>query len=372
MSYQNFKMPAYPCECDMWDSLARESRPIVVYGMGNGADKLIKRFEKYGIEIADFFASDGFVRGHHFHGKRVKSFSEIKAAYNDFVIVLSFASNRPEVIEMLADIDAHYDMLVPDMPVAGEDEYFDREFFNAHYDEMMRAYDSLADEDSKNCFAAIVSYRLSGRMSYLLGAYSTKDELYALLCPEHIKSYVDAGAYNGDTLAEAIKYFPALTSAIAIEPDPKNFKKLDKFIATLDTPAVTTHNAAVYDSCTDATFISSGNRNSSVSSTASFEHKTNDVTLVTVDNLVSGEVDYIKYDVEGAEYEALLGTDKTIRTYMPELLVSLYHRSRDVFSLVNHIADRYGHDYDLYMRRLYCLPAWELDLVAIPKKWKEK
>ena len=372
MSYQNFKMPAYPCECDMWDSLARESRPIVVYGMGNGADKLIKRFEKYGIEIADFFASDGFVRGHHFHGKRVKSFSEIKAEYDDFVIVLSFASNRSEVIEMLADIDAHHDMLVPDMPVAGEDEYFDREFFNTHYDEMMRAYDSLADEESKSCFAAIVNYRLSGRMSYLLGAYSTKDELYALLCPDRIKSYVDAGAYNGDTLAEAIKYFPRLTSAIAIEPDPKNFKKLDKFVATLDTPAVTIHNAAVYDNCSDATFISSGNRNSSVSSTASFEHKTNDVTLVTVDSLINGEVDYVKYDVEGAEYEALLGTDKTIRAHTPELLVSLYHRSRDVFSLVNHIADRYGSDYDLYMRRLYCLPAWELDLVAIPKKWKEK
>lgn len=356
----------------MWDSLARESRPIVVYGMGNGADKLIKRFERYGIEIADFFASDGFVRGHHFHGKRVKSFSEIKAEYDDFVIVLSFASNRPEVIEMLADIDAHYDMLVPDMPVAGEDEYFDREFFNSHYDEMIRAYNALADADSKNCFAAIVNYRLSGRMSYLLGAYSTKDELYTLLNPDRIRSYVDAGAYNGDTLAEAIKYFPHLDRAIAIEPDPKNFKKLDKFVATLTAPDVTIHNAAVYDNCTDASFISSGNRNSSVSSTASFEHKTGEVRLVTVDSLVDGEVDYIKYDVEGAEYEALLGTDKTIRTYTPVLLVSLYHRSRDVFSLVNYVADLYGGDYDLYMRRLYCLPAWELDLVAIPKKWKEK
>ena len=54
--------------------------------MGNGADKLIARFEKYGIKISDFFASDGFVRGHEFHGMRVKSFSEIKAEYPDFVI----------------------------------------------------------------------------------------------------------------------------------------------------------------------------------------------------------------------------------------------------------------------------------------------
>ena len=89
MIYKKVALPEYPCKMDLWDKLSQENRPIVVYGMGNGADKLIKRFEKYEIEIADFFASDGFVRGHSFHGKRVKSFSEIKADYSDFVIVLS-------------------------------------------------------------------------------------------------------------------------------------------------------------------------------------------------------------------------------------------------------------------------------------------
>ena len=70
-----YNLPDYPCKSDMWDVLSKEDRPIVVYGMGNGADKLVERFEKYNIKISDFFASDGFVRGHFFHGFRVKSFS---------------------------------------------------------------------------------------------------------------------------------------------------------------------------------------------------------------------------------------------------------------------------------------------------------
>ena len=119
MRYIKYCLPEYPFLEDMWDRLSRESRPIVVYGMGNGADKLIERFKKYNIEISDFFASDGFVRGHTFHGMRVKSFSEIKETYPEFVIVLSFASNRAEVIEMLDKIDSEYEMYVPDMPVAG-------------------------------------------------------------------------------------------------------------------------------------------------------------------------------------------------------------------------------------------------------------
>ena len=101
---KKYTLPEYPYRQDMWDILAEEKRPIVVYGMGNGADKLFSRFEKYKIRVADVFASEGFVRGHSFRGYRVKSFSEIKESYFDFVIVLSFASGREEVIDMLADI----------------------------------------------------------------------------------------------------------------------------------------------------------------------------------------------------------------------------------------------------------------------------
>ena len=159
MPYSKCELPTFPCKSDMWDELSKESRPIVVYGMGNGADKLISRFEKYNIKISDFFASDGFVRGHTFHGYRVKSFSEIKETYSDFVIVLSFASNREDVIEMLSEIDKNYDMYVPDMPVAGGDEYFDREFYNEHYEEIIDAYKKFSDEDSKNAYCNIIQYK---------------------------------------------------------------------------------------------------------------------------------------------------------------------------------------------------------------------
>ena len=54
--------------CDLWSYLRRTDKKILMYGMGNGADKILNICERYGIEICDFFASDGFVRGHQFHG----------------------------------------------------------------------------------------------------------------------------------------------------------------------------------------------------------------------------------------------------------------------------------------------------------------
>ena len=132
MPYKIHDLPEYPLKSDMWEELKKETRPIVVYGMGNGADKLFDRLAEYGISVNEVFASDGFVRGHSYRGYKVKSFSEIKESYTDFVILLSFASNREEVIALFADIDSQFDLYIPDMPVAGE-EYFDREFYNSNY-----------------------------------------------------------------------------------------------------------------------------------------------------------------------------------------------------------------------------------------------
>ncbi len=360
-----YLLPEYPCKSDVWDVLAAESRHIVVYGMGNGAEKLIRRFEKYGIKISDFFASDGFVRGHSFAGYRVKSFSEIKETYNDFVIVLSFASNRSDVIEMLSDIDGKYDMYIPDMPVADESEYFDREYYNKNYARIVKIYNSLKDDLSRKIYSAVINYRISGKLSYLLDGCSEKAEMYSLLNRRDIKTVIDAGAYNGDTAREAISYFENLSNIYAIEADKRNFKKLKKF-SEESSVKVDAINAAVWDKCEKGIFIGSGNRNSSVSSTASYQHNESDVELISIDSLNIRNADYIKYDVEGAEYEALVGSEETIRSSFPNLLISLYHRSRDIFYIPEYVTEKYP-EYDLYIRRILSVPAWELNLIMIPQ-----
>ena len=54
-----------------WDAIKEEKRPIFIYGMGNGALKIMSVFKQYGIPLAGIFASDDFVRGHEFEGYKV-------------------------------------------------------------------------------------------------------------------------------------------------------------------------------------------------------------------------------------------------------------------------------------------------------------
>ena len=75
-------------------------------------------------------------------------------------------------------------------------------------------------------------------------------------------------------------------------------------------------------------------------------------------------VDYIKYDVEGAEKEALNGSAQTIASCHPRLLVSLYHRSEDLFALPLQIHTLHP-SYRLYLRRYPYVPAWDLNLICV-------
>ena len=182
------------------------------------------------------------------------------------------------------------------------------------------------------------------------------------------ETIIDAGAYNGDTLKDAKTFFADLQKAYALEPDFKTFKRLHKYCEAENDFQAIAINSAVWSSTGETTFLRSGNRNSSISSTASHQHQDDVVSMVKVDDISEEKIDYIKYDVEGAELEALIGSDCTILMHKPVLLVSAYHRSEDIFSLVNYLHEKYDF-YNLYILRLRAVPAWEIDIIAIPKTY---
>ena len=352
---------------DLWHYLAECDRPVVMYGMGNGADKIIAVCEKYGVQISDFFASDGFVRGHSFHGKTVISYSAMKEKYagQSPIVLLSFASSLPDVIELFKKVASECEMYAPDVPVFGET-LFTIEFFNENRARFDAIYSLLADEESKRIYKNVISYKLSGNVSYLFDSESDKDSVYnELLDCKIIKSYLDLGAYNGDTIREMLFYNPQLESAIALEPDARNFRKLNEYAQNVDNCEIKCINAGAWCDNTTLLFDASGNRNAGIVSKGNIVTKIKEINVVSVDSVLNGaSVDYIKYDVEGSEKEALLGSAQTIRAHAPKLLISLYHRSEDMFALPE-LINELNPDYSLYLRRFPYIPAWDLNLYAI-------
>lgn len=350
---------------DMWQTLKESTKPIVMYGMGNGADKILAVFSEKGIEVSDFFASDGFVRHQLFHDKTVMSYAEISAKYDDFIIVVSFGTQLSEVLENIYRLDAERELYIPDVPVVNDGEVFDLEFFERHRDELDTVCDILADDLSKQTFCDVILYRLTGKLEYLRRHVVTNNEVMGQIL--HTKNYrytADLGAYNGDSIRELYEFSPKLSRVVAFEPDARTFKKLTAFAESVPYE-IKAYNFAAWDKDMTLEFTAGGNRNSTLIGNDAIKTgaKIKTVTASRLDSVYAGECDYIKYDVEGAEYEALLGSRETIKREHPELLVSLYHRSEDLYRLPLLVRDM-GYD-KLYLRRYEYVPAWDLNLLAV-------
>lgn len=357
--------------CDLWEYLEKTQKTIVLYGMGNGADKILAVCAERGIEVRGVFASDGFARGNLFHGMPVRTWAETKAAYGaqNLIVLLSFGSSRPEVLENILRIHAEAELYAPDVPAFG-DALFDRAFYERYKGELEAARALLSDEESRRIFDCIVSYKLSGDISHLLLAESDENEIWErILRPRSIRVAADLGAYNGDTVRQLLERGEGSVKTVwAMEPDARNYKKLEAYAQTEARAQVVPVHAGAWNEEAVLFFDKSGNRNASFGQNrsqtlADRPVKWSEVKARPLDAVLNGNaVDYIKYDVEGSEREALMGSKSTLQQHAPTLLVSLYHRSEDLFALplqIHAMAPQYG---GYYLRRMRGIPAWDINL----------
>lgn len=343
-------------EIDIWEKLSRSELPVVLYGMGNGADKILCQFELKGIKCSGIFASDEFVRGHSFRGFKVKKYSEIEEEFEDFIIVTAFASERKEVLERIFQMRKKHLVLAPDVPVAGI-ELFSRRFVEINDEKFEKAYSLLIDECSKENFINIINFKIGGDIKYLLPFFE-KQKVYGELLKIGGETIVDLGAYNGDTVMEFAAADPDYKKIFAFEPDEKNYKKLVK--NTRHLRDIYTFNLGAWE-CEDTAFFSSeASRNSAMSV------KGKEVKLNSVDNVIKEPITLLKMDIEGSEKNAIKGAENTIKTYRPKLYICAYHRSEDLFALPLEI-NKICPDYRFYFVHHPYIPAWESNFYGVIK-----
>ena len=342
----------------LWQRLQKTDKPILLYGMGNGADMIIKVLESYGITYDDTFASDGFVRGHSFHGKRVLSFSEAKEKYGDFVIIVTFAVHDDKTMNFISELSDNFELYAPTVSVV-DGSPFTLEFFKDNEENFRLAFDMLSDDKSREDYLNILRFKLSGDVKFLIKAHSEKMKLYEDVLPlSDNETIMDLGAYDGDTIREFLTVTGGRYNKIfAFEPDEKNFRKLERKTEALEN--LIRLNIGAWDKEETLYFAKKSGRNSRL------EDGGVPVEFNSVDNIADSEITFIKMDIEGAELKALDGAKNTIEKYRPKLYVCAYHRNEDMFSLPFKIKELFD-GYKIYFRQHPYIPAWESNFYAIP------
>lgn len=341
----------------VWDFFKNTDKPIILYGMGDGADKVLNHFEKLDIKAYGVMASDDFVRYQQFRGFTVKKLSDFENELDDFVIALCFASQLPEVMDNIEKIAEKHTLLVPSVPVFG-DNIFDYDFYKANEKAISRAYELLSDDLSRQVHTDIIRFEFTGDVKYLQNCTTDKEEAFQnILKLGENETYLDLGAYRGDTIDEFLHYSKSYKSIIAFEPNGKNFEKLKEHCGDMENVAL--WQLGSYSKNTQINFNDKAGRNSAIS------HKGKPTQVAKVDTILSGQkITYAKLDVEGAEKETFIGMENTIKLFTPKLNVAAYHRSEDIFALILQLHS-INPDYKFYLRHHPYIPHWDTNLYCV-------
>ncbi len=204
----------------------------------------------------------------------------------------------------------------------------------------------LADDRSRSVLDAALGYRLTLDPTPL--APVVEWDLYnpaGLLSYGEDEVYVDAGAYDGDSIRLFIERVGGRYARIlAFEPDKNTFKRLAANFA--GEPRIEPINAGLHRRSATLHFDNAGTRGSILVGSGGIE-----VPVVGLDDVLKGDrVTYIKMNIEGAEIEALRGARDSIRRWWPKLAISAYHHPADLWQIIETISE-IEPDYRLYLRQ---------------------
>ena len=181
---------------------------------------------------------------------------------------------------------------------------------------------------------------------------------------------IDLGGYDGDTVRQWITESQGqFDQILTLEPDIKNFRKMQRKMEGWDLSKVICVNAAAHREKGILTFSVRGGRNSALLGAGGLTGgKTVAVPAESVDGLLEGRTAaLIKMDVEGNEAEALQGAKEVIFRDHPPLMISAYHRSEDLFALPLLTEKLSQGGYRYYLRHHQYIPAWETNYYVIPE-----
>jgi FkbM family methyltransferase len=227
------------------------------------------------------------------------------------------------------------------------------------------AFRLWADDRSREEYLGQVRYRALGDF-YGLSAPDCEpsyflDSLYALRPGE---VFIDCGAYHRDTLRGVLhRSGCSFSRIVALEPDPKSFEVLQRYVASL--PPATRSRITVYPYAVSSMrrrlpFDASGEVTARISASGDAV-----VDAVPLDELVLDLAPtFVKMDIEGAEVEALEGARQLISKYRPILPICLYHRQNDLWRiplLIHSIYPGYRH----YLRA-HETDGWQTVEYAVP------
>lgn len=345
-------------------------RPVWIFGAGQFGRALARILPAQGFAVAGFVETQP--QAQEVQGLRVLDWPTLARTDSQAQLALGILNHRMAYDRLMA-IAAQAGFPAPLMTWDLYDQFVpalgwrfwlgERQVLASHLERLAQVAERLADDESRQTLLRLCAFRLGLDTAY--SSFLSQDSQYfntLTLPPLQGKAvtYIDCGAYDGDTFAELVKQ-PGIAchQAFLLEPDPDNHAALVRRIAGHYPQAVCLPLAAA-DRYGILTFTSGQGGGSAIGTDGDIH-----VAAAALDEMFpQGRADFIKLDVEGAEALVLQGARHLIQRNRPVLAVSLYHNPADIWELPELL---FGmcEDYRFYIRQ-HCFNSFDSVLYAVP------
>lgn len=193
--------------------------------------------------------------------------------------------------------------------------------------------------------------------SIAMGVYDWRNnssQYFDYFDPLENEVFVDCGCYDGGSCFRFAGWCgqKGYDHIYSFEADPVNYEKCKKVLETLGKCDLYPYGTSKANE--KAYFISKGFEDSCIitkeeAEAAGMEGVQTIETVALDDVLKDKRVTFIKFDVEGAEYDALLGAKELIKANRPRMAVSVYHKPEDFVILADLILEMHP-DYRISFR----------------------
>jgi FkbM family methyltransferase len=347
------------------------ARPIVLFGAGPLGQITLTALKNTTIQTVALSDNNSAHWGKVIDGIRVLSPQEAVARYASDAAFVVTIYNPSKVMEQLRELGcervvsaallfrAHIESMGPHGSFDDPSAIFEQS------EKVRAAFSLFADDESRGEYLAQLQWRTTPDFDAMIPARPGKEiyfpeELFSLRNDE---SYVDCGAFDGDTLRMMLARRGAdFKQFVGFEPDPDNFARFEKFVSSLPEDQrikIEGRNAATGAHSGFVRFNAVGTAGSGISGEGEVE-----AACVSLDDALDFVPSFIKMDIEGAEPDALRGAQATFTEYHPIGAICVYHATDHLWEIPL-LLHEFCPDSRIYLRR-YAEECWELVCYVVP------
>lgn len=344
----------------IYEELLEQKEPLYCVGIGNVAHEVYERLREHNIPLAGFVVNVS-VNQTSCHElpvwKLEELLSEIKSPIN--LIIGHAQYHKIKELEQLEYVNRVFYILNP----FKTHEDISYEDYKSHQEEYETAYELFDEDFSKDVFQAFLNTKINEDLSCLLNCFNKvntffENEIFSLGNEE---SYVDVGAYNGDTIKKFYHTVQGKYKKIyAFEPDSDLYAQLLRYVKEEQIQQITCYPLGLYNEKKVLTFAKDQQQSGRIAST---EGELEKIEVDTIDHILSGcEISLIKINM-GGSLECLQGAKSIIREQHPKITVTVGLERRSLYEIPRLIRE-VDPSYQLFLRFNESMPS-RLTLYAI-------